>query len=81
MKPGGTASTVSDSDTEVNNMGAREIGPPAVEQDDSGPTADGTGEGLPSEETLSLRVRRVEAQLEALLSMGLPEDSPPSYAG
>ncbi|KAJ7915239.1 hypothetical protein B0H13DRAFT_2324486 [Mycena leptocephala] len=32
-------------------------------------------------ETVTLRLRRVEAQLETLLTMGLPEGSPPSYAG
>ncbi|KAJ7860302.1 hypothetical protein B0H13DRAFT_2355692 [Mycena leptocephala] len=33
------------------------------------------------EETMALRLRRVEAQLEALLTMGLPEGLPPSYSG
>jgi hypothetical protein len=32
-------------------------------------------------ETVTLRLRRVEAQLETLLTMGLPEGSPPSYVG
>ncbi|KAF7366028.1 hypothetical protein MVEN_00478700 [Mycena venus] len=32
-------------------------------------------------ETMTVRMRRVEAQLEALLTMGLPENSPPSYSG
>ncbi|KAJ7200678.1 hypothetical protein B0H12DRAFT_542459 [Mycena haematopus] len=33
------------------------------------------------EETMTLRLRRVEAQLEALLTQGLSEGSPPSYWG
>jgi hypothetical protein len=33
------------------------------------------------EETVTLRLRRVEAQLETLLTTGLPEGSPPSYSG
>jgi cytoskeletal protein RodZ len=34
-----------------------------------------------NEEALTLRMRRMEAQLEALLTLGLPEGSPPSYCG
>ncbi|KAJ7917391.1 hypothetical protein B0H13DRAFT_2322485 [Mycena leptocephala] len=33
------------------------------------------------EGTVSLRLRRMEAQMETLLTMGFPEGSPPSYAG
>ncbi|KAJ7197385.1 hypothetical protein GGX14DRAFT_402619 [Mycena pura] len=33
------------------------------------------------EETVAFRLRRVEAQLETLLTMGIPEGSPPRYAG
>ncbi|KAF7366027.1 CFEM domain-containing protein [Mycena venus] len=44
----------------------------------------GLREGAPDQadgETMTLRLRRVEAQLENLLTMGLPEGSPPSYTG
>ncbi|KAJ6464981.1 hypothetical protein C8R45DRAFT_939825 [Mycena sanguinolenta] len=33
------------------------------------------------EDTMTLRVRRLEAQMGALLAIGLPEGSPPSYSG
>ncbi|KAJ7480832.1 hypothetical protein FB451DRAFT_1171420 [Mycena latifolia] len=33
------------------------------------------------EEALTERMRRVEAQLESLLTLGVPEGAPPSYAG
>ncbi|KAJ6528405.1 hypothetical protein B0H19DRAFT_1083352 [Mycena capillaripes] len=39
----------------------------------------GVAEDSPREETITVRMRRVEAQLENLLNMGLPEGSPPSY--
>jgi hypothetical protein len=39
----------------------------------------GPPEDSPPEETMNLRLRRVEAQLEALVTMVAPEDSPPSY--
>ncbi|KAJ7875850.1 hypothetical protein B0H13DRAFT_1893937 [Mycena leptocephala] len=39
----------------------------------------GLPEDSPSEETVNLRLRRVEAQLEALVTMVAPEGSPPSY--
>jgi hypothetical protein len=35
----------------------------------------------PDEETLPVRMRRVEAQLAALLNVGLPRSAPPSYTG
>ncbi|KAJ7020404.1 hypothetical protein C8F04DRAFT_1275118 [Mycena alexandri] len=38
-------------------------------------------EDVPHQETLTLRMHRVEAQLAALLTMGPPEGSPPSYSG
>jgi hypothetical protein len=36
-------------------------------------------EESPRDETVAQRLRRVEAQLEILLSMGLHECAPPSY--
>lgn len=41
----------------------------------------GIGNGTPDEETLPVRMRRVEAQLAALLNVGLPHSAPPSYTG
>ncbi|KAJ7917707.1 hypothetical protein B0H13DRAFT_1870009 [Mycena leptocephala] len=38
-------------------------------------------EESPRDETVAQRLRRVEAQLETLLSMGLHESAPPSYRG
>ncbi|KAJ6571581.1 hypothetical protein B0H19DRAFT_662888 [Mycena capillaripes] len=35
--------------------------------------------GMPPEERLNLRIRRVEVQLDAILRLGLPESAPPSY--
>jgi hypothetical protein len=39
------------------------------------------GNGTPDEETLPVRMRRVEAQLAALLNVGLPHSAPPTYTG
>ncbi|KAJ6536849.1 hypothetical protein B0H19DRAFT_1270556 [Mycena capillaripes] len=38
-------------------------------------------ESAGDEQMVTLRVRRLEAQFETLLSLGLPEDSPPRYSG
>ncbi|KAJ7660108.1 hypothetical protein DFH06DRAFT_390707 [Mycena polygramma] len=38
-------------------------------------------EGAPQNETLTQRMHRVEAQLEALLALGFPDSAPPSYRG
>jgi hypothetical protein len=38
----------------------------------------GVEEDSPREEAMTVRVRRMEAQLETLLIMGLPEGSPPT---
>ncbi|KAF7366199.1 hypothetical protein MVEN_00497000 [Mycena venus] len=38
-------------------------------------------DNMPQEETLAQRVQRMEAQLNALLTMGVGEGAPPSYTG
>jgi hypothetical protein len=42
-----------------------------------------TDDDTPREETLALRLRvqRMEAQLQAILTMGMAEGAPPSYTG
>ncbi|KAF8177548.1 hypothetical protein K438DRAFT_1978525 [Mycena galopus ATCC 62051] len=55
----------------------------SVLQPRSGPES-GTlsvGEGTFGDETLNLRVRRMEAQLEGILTTGLRDDLPPGYSG
>jgi vancomycin permeability regulator SanA len=41
---------------------------------------EGNAGGEESTEMLKLRLRRVEAQVEALLNLGIPEKAPPGYA-
>jgi hypothetical protein len=53
--------------------------PPAVAPEESVAPPSNPQETTQDEETVTLRLRRVEAQLEALLTQGLPEGSLPSY--
>jgi hypothetical protein len=68
LKPNATASAGADSDN------SQPIDPPAnATENGLRPHAD------PEEATRDERLRRVEAQLEGLLTLVLPEGSPPSY--
>ncbi|KAJ6461749.1 hypothetical protein C8R45DRAFT_1108504 [Mycena sanguinolenta] len=51
-----------------------------VEEESAGAPSD-PQEAARDEETMTLRMRRLEAQMGALLAIGLPEGSAPSYSG
>ncbi|KAJ6465000.1 hypothetical protein C8R45DRAFT_1079992 [Mycena sanguinolenta] len=53
----------------------------AVAAEESAAAPSGPQEAAGDEETMTLRMRRLEAQMGALLAIGLPEGSPPSYSG
>ncbi|KAJ6464966.1 hypothetical protein C8R45DRAFT_939812 [Mycena sanguinolenta] len=56
-------------------------GSPDVGAEESAAAQSGPQEATQEEETMTLRMRRLEAQMGALLAIGLPEGSPPSYYG
>ncbi|KAJ6471478.1 hypothetical protein C8R45DRAFT_419337 [Mycena sanguinolenta] len=55
--------------------------PIVVPEESAAATSDPEEVARGDEETMTLRVRRLEAQFEALLAGGLPDSSPPSYYG
>ncbi|KAJ6471541.1 hypothetical protein C8R45DRAFT_419896 [Mycena sanguinolenta] len=54
---------------------------PVVVPAENVPPQSGPPEAAHDEETMSLRMRRLEARVEALLAVRLPDSSPPSYYG
>ncbi|KAJ6472936.1 hypothetical protein C8R47DRAFT_1324579 [Mycena vitilis] len=54
---------------------------PAIETVDRIPSDTRLEPGTPQNETMTQRMHRVEAQLEALLTTGLHDSAPPSYGG